>query len=204
MHIEIMWAESKKTLGKMAWSKVHSWLLFLISVKNFLGVLVHLIVFWNILHYSVAFGHSSTRVILINWKCSSLAHFVALLLLNGDVSQNSGPPEVFSCGVWTLEVSDSNAAVCCDYFDHWIHVLCDPLLSMDNYNNIVSNSSTEPWFCFYCKESLSKHVGESSNAISALSDISCVCLNPHSVVSERFDLYLFVDSICMFLLPVLT
>ena len=105
------------------------------------------------------------HVMLINWKNSSLAYLAALLLLCGDVSQNPGPPEIFSCGVCALEVSNSDAAVCCDYCDHWFHVSCDPLLSIDNYNDMVSNPSTEPWFCFYCKESLSKHADESSTTM---------------------------------------
>ena len=184
----------------MARLVVRFWVLFLITVRllsgdkelprrfgSFDSVL------WNFLRYSVAFDSSSTRVTLIYWKNSSLAYLAALLLLCGDVSQNPGPPEIFSCGVCALEVSNSDAAVCCDYCDHWIHVSCDPLLSIDNYNDMVSNPSTEPWFCFYCKESLSKHVGESSTTISALRGISCVCLNARSVVSKRFDLSVYVS-----------
>ena len=36
-----------------------------------------------------------------------------------------------------LEVSDSDATVCCDYCDHWVHVSCDPSLSMEDYNDMM-------------------------------------------------------------------
>ena len=139
-------------------------------------------VFWNILYYTVIYDYFYARVVLINWKSDNLAYFAALLLLCGDISQNPGPSDVFLCGVCALEVSDGDAAVCCDCCDHWVHVLCDPSLSMEDYNDMVSNPSIDPWFCFYCKESLVEHVCESSSATSAPSGISCICFNARSVV----------------------
>lgn len=97
--------------------------------------------------YSMIFYYSScTCVALFNWKRTSLAYFAALLILCGDVSPNPGPPESFLCGICALEVSNNDAAVCYDNCDHWIHVSCDPSLSLDNYHEMVSNPSTEPWF----------------------------------------------------------
>ena len=119
-------------------------------------------------------------------------YLATLLLLCGDISPNPRPPDVFLCGVCALEVSDSDAAVCCDYCDHWVHVSCDPSLSMEDYNDMVPNPSMDPWFCFYCKESLAKHVCELDSATSAQSGISCVCFNVHSVVSKRFALSAYV------------
>ena len=57
---------------------------------------------------------------------------------------------------------------------------------------MVSNPSMDPWFCFYCKESLAKHVCELDSATSAQSGISCVCFNACSVVSKRFVLSAYV------------
>ena len=84
-------------------------------------------------------------------------------------------------------------AVCCDYCDHCVHISCDPSLSIEAYENMVSNPSTDPWSCSCCKDSLVEHVCDSSSATSTKSDVSCICLNAHSVVPKRFDLsaYLF-------------
>ena len=91
-------------------------------------------------------------MVLFNWKMANLTYLAALILLCGDVSQNPGPPVLFPCGICALEASDSDAAVCCDKCDHWIHVSYDPSLSVVSYNDMVSNPSTEPWFCYNCKE----------------------------------------------------
>ena len=48
---------------------------------------------------------------------------IAVLSLCDDVTQKPESPDIFLCGVWALEVLDSNAAVSCDYYDHWIYVL---------------------------------------------------------------------------------
>ena len=161
--------------------------------KCSLDVLIDDRYFWNTLRYTVIFDCSScARVVLLNWKSENLAYFAALLLLCGDISQNPGPSIDFPCRVCALGVSDSDAAVCCDYCDCWVHVSCDPSLSMEDYCDMVSNPSTDPWFCFYCKESLVEHVSESSSATSVQSGISSVCLNARSVVSKRFDLSAFV------------
>ena len=48
------------------------------------------------------------------------------------------------------------------------------------------------WFCFYCKESLTKRVCDLDSATSAQSGISCVCFNARSVVSKRFVLSAYV------------
>ena len=142
---------------------------------------------WNVLRYSVIREHfSCTRVALINWKSTSFSYLAALLLLCGDVSQNPGP-DVFRCGVCALEVADDDAAVCCDYCDHWIHVTYDPCLSMNVYNDMVSNPPTEPWFCYSCKESFS---GCSINNLCG--GINCVCLNARSVVPKRFELSAYI------------
>lgn len=146
-------------------------------------------------HYSLIFGHfSNTRVVLFNWKSTSLAYFAVLLLLCGDVSQNPGPSVALPCGVCSLEVSDGDAAVCCDNCDHWIHVSCDTSLSMDEYNVMVSNPSTEPWFCCSCKETIIENTNERftsvkvkndsmmslSPAVSTLRSLTCWCLNARS------------------------
>ena len=65
------------------------------------------------------FDCSCARVVLINWKSENLAYFAAILLLCGDISQNPGPSIDFPCRVCALGVSDSDAAVCCDYCDCW-------------------------------------------------------------------------------------
>ena len=95
--------------------------------------------------------YSQTCVVLINWKNSGLAYFAVLLLLCGDISLNPGPSDVFPCGVCSTEVLDDAAAVCCDSCDCWIHVSCDPSLSMEDYHHMLSNPSTDPWFCFCCQ-----------------------------------------------------
>ena len=91
-----------------------------------------------------------------------------------------------------LEVADRDPAVCCDYCDRWVHVSCDPSLSIEAYENMVSNPSTDPWFCSCCKDSLVEHVWDSSSATSTKSDISCIYLNARSIVPKRFDLSAYV------------
>jgi len=153
--------------------------------------------------YSLIFGFfPNTHVVLINWRSSSLAYFAALLLLCGDVSQNPGPSVSFPCGVCSLEVSDDYAAMCCDNCDQWIHVSCDTSLSMDEYNAMVSNPSTEPWFCYSCKGPITENttnnftsVNIENNsimsffpAVSPLRTLKCWCFNARSIVNKRFDL----------------
>ena len=185
----------------MAQVVVCFWLCLLVCIKMFSEDRVFLQcssfiddrVFWNVLRYTVIFDYSSDAcVVLFNWKSENLAYFATLLLLCGDIPPNPGPPDVFCCGVCALEVSDSDAAVCCDYCNHWVHVSCDLSLSMEDYNDMMSNPSMDSWFCFYCKESLAKHLCELDSASSVQSGISCVCFNARSVVSKRFILSAYV------------
>ena len=37
-----------------------------------------------------------------------------------------------------ISVSDSDAALCCDKCNQWIHVSCEPNVSLDFYNDLVS------------------------------------------------------------------
>ena len=184
----------------MARLVVYFWMCLLVCIRTFSDDQVSLQcsnfidnrVFLDIFRYSVFSGSFHSRVMLINWKSENLVHFATLLLLCGDISVNPGPPNVSLCGVCSLVVADRDPAVCCDYCDRWVHVSCDPSLSIEAYDVMVSNPSTDPWFCSCCKDSLVEHICDSSGAASTTSDISCVCLNARSVVPKRFDLSAYV------------
>ena len=72
-----------------------------------------------------------------------------LLLLCGDVEVHSEPSE-FLCVVCSHMVSDSDAALCCDQCNQWIHVSCEPNVSLDFYNDLVSQPIDNLWFCSQC------------------------------------------------------
>ena len=71
------------------------------------------------------------------------------LLLSGDVEVHPGHSE-FLCAVCSHVVSDSDAALCCDQCNQWIHVSCEPNVSLDFYNDLVSQPVDDLWFCSQC------------------------------------------------------
>ena len=42
--------------------------------------------------------------------------------------------------------------MCCDSCEKWIHILCDHRMSEDEYDHLVQNPFSDPWFCSACIE----------------------------------------------------
>ena len=79
----------------------------------------------------------------------SVATWLMLLLLCGDIHPNPGPPmnqSIYTCGFCDLQVSWSHRAVCCDECDIWYHKSCVSMLSRE-YEEIEDVS----WNCIKCK-----------------------------------------------------
>lgn len=75
---------------------------------------------------------------IFNWEPASLTYLTLLLLLCGNISCNPGPVQMVFCGFCSREVVESDATVCCDSCDKWIHISCDSL-SIDDYKDMVDN-----------------------------------------------------------------
>ena len=132
------------------------------------------------------------RVVIVKWNRSSCNYFFILLLLCGDVSINPGPPR-FPCGVCHCEVADSDPTICCDFCDNWIHVSCDPKISLVEYQNMQKSPTEDSWICSACES----HI----NALSKVGDaptppdcLLCVCLNARSILPKRFDLIAYLSA----------
>ena len=120
-------------------------------------------------------------MVIINWKCTSRSCFLMLLLLCGDVSVNPGPPvAAYLCGICICEVKDSDAAICCDCCDTWIHVSCDPKVTLTDYQFMLSNPSDDSWICSNCEYNISQL--SPGSGIMTHSHLSCICFNARSIL----------------------
>ena len=132
-------------------------------------------------------------MVLFNWKQVYPVRYPArsllFLLLCGDVHPNPRPVSSYPCGVCKLDVSDSDAAVCCDVCDQWVHVSCDNFLTMDTYNDMVLHPSDDIWTCSVCQ------LSGSPSTHSGPDDLLCLCFNARSIVQKRFDLQAIIISI---------
>ena len=45
--------------------------------------------------------------------------------------------------------------MCCDSCDLWIHVSCDLYFTEEEYDYLVQNPSSDPWFCSTCTDRVS-------------------------------------------------
>ena len=130
-------------------------------------------------------------VVIINWKCTSRSCFLMLLLLCGNVSVNPGPPvAAYQCGICICEVKDSDAAICCDCCDTWIHVSCDPKVTLTDYQFMLSNPSDDSWICSNCEYNISQL--SPGSGIMTHSHLSCICFNARSILPKRFDLIAYL------------
>jgi len=151
---------------------------------------------------SVYSGFRSFRVVSINWKRHS---FLVQLLLSlcGDVHLNPGP-DVFPCGLCKEPVSDNDKAICCDGCDSWVHISCDPQMSVTCYDKLVSCPDESQWLCPECRSvSMSSEEGVATQPSDVgrkniagrsgkVNSISCLYLNSRSVVSKRSDLFAYL------------
>ena len=72
-----------------------------------------------------------------------------LLMLAGDVSVNPGPrPARYPCGTCCYAVSKGQRAIYCERCLFWIHLKCEPHISIAMYKEL--GASDEPWFCSNC------------------------------------------------------
>ena len=119
--------------------------------------------------------HSMTPgVVIAKWSCTSRNYFVLLLLLCDNISKNLSPPNaLYPCGICNREVVDSDPAICCD---SWIHVLCDPKVSLSEYKLILSNPSADSWICSACETQINQ-LSRVSNKSTPSDWVTCVCLN---------------------------
>ena len=113
-----------------------------------------------------------------------------LLLLCSDVSVNPGlPVAAYQCGICICEVKDSDAAICCDCCDTWIHVSCDPKVTLTDYQFMLSNPSDDSWICSNCEYNISQL---SPGSGITHSHLSCICFNARSILPKRFDLIAYL------------
>ena len=89
---------------------------------------------------------STWRLVCVNKHPLSLGMF---LLLCGDIKLNPG--DVTVCPCCSKPVLDSDRAMCCDLCNLWIHVSCDPAISVAEYDALVSCPSEMPWHCSSCR-----------------------------------------------------
>ena len=132
-----------------------------------------------------------TRVVLFNWRKRPF-YLHLLLSLSGDVHFNPGPD--FPCGLCDAFVFDEDKAMCCDGCDKWIHVSCDQYLTEVEYDYLVQNPSSDPWFCSAC---IVDHVSVSSQSHEFLSrgcKLRCLYFNSRSIYCKRFDLAAYLAA----------
>lgn len=95
------------------------------------------------------------------------------LLLCGDIEPNPGD---VTCPYCSETVSDSDRAMCCDLCNCWVHVSCDPAISVAEYDALVSNPSDMCWYCSRC-----------------FCVINCVYFNTSGIVSRKLDLLAYLS-----------
>ena len=54
------------------------------------------------------------------------------------------------------EVVDSDPTICCDFCDSWIHISCNPKVSLLEYKLMLSNPSANPWICSACETQINQ------------------------------------------------
>ena len=112
-----------------------------------------------------------------------------LLSLSGDISLNPGPEQDFSpCSMCGEPVLDSHKAVCCDLCDLWVHVDCDRALSEELYDQLLTTSTSDSWFCSNCCVSV-QHIPSTDHHGQ-----SCLCLNARIILSKCHDLFAYISS----------
>ena len=82
--------------------------------------------------------------------------------------------------------------MCCDSCDRWVHVSCDPSISVAEYDVLVSNPSSTPWFCSLCDGVDSGDGAESDEAVQP-GMFYCACLNARGIVSKQLDLMAYLS-----------
>ena len=125
------------------------------------------------------------------------------LLLSGDVEVHPGPSE-FLCAVCSHVVSDSDAALCCDQCNQWIHVSCEPNVSLDFYNDLVSQPVDDLWFRSQClngatdeattNEPTTDKTATAEASTSAHINLHCAYLNARSIFNKRYDLAAYIST----------
>ena len=110
-----------------------------------------------------------------------------LLLLSGDIQVHPGPVESL-CGVCSHVVSDFDAALCCNRCDQWIHISCEPNVSLDFYNELVAHPVDDLWFCLQCvnettDEAITEEVPTTVASSSTHMNFHCAYLNARSIIN---------------------
>ena len=98
--------------------------------------------------------------------------------------------DVFPCGLCGEAVSDQDKAICCDSCEKWIHVSCDHYFTEDEYDYLVQNPSSDPWFCSACIEEPAVDPSGCQHSV-----LRCVCLNARSLFPKRYDRFGYLSSV---------
>ena len=76
--------------------------------------------------------------------------------------------------------------MCCDLCNCWVHVSCDPAISVAKYDVLVLNPSDVPWYCSRCL------CVDSSECIKP-GLTNCVYFNVRGIVSKKLDLLAYLS-----------
>ena len=127
---------------------------------------------------------------LCNWRKRPF-YLKLLLSLSGDVHFNPGPD--FPCGICGESVLNGDKAMYCDSCNMWTHVPCDLYFTEEEYDYLVHNPSSDPWFCSICTD----HVSNSSQCYSESPsgrELRCLYFNACSIYCKRFDLAAYLAA----------
>ena len=101
--------------------------------------------------------------------------------------------QVDLCRVCSGNVEDSDQAIYCDLCHHWVHVVCDPMITISEYGHMIDCPTEEPWLCHMCRAENSDDNSDDNSDIQCRSGgLSCLCLNIRSVVSKRNEFLAYV------------
>lgn len=134
---------------------------------------------------------------IVIWNSTSFHLLTFLLFLSGDLQPNPGPDisGLELCSICSEAVLDDHKTICCNLYDSWVHVSCDPSLSDDLYANMIQEPSTNPWF-YTMRSQLAPVTVLNSHCTDQL---SCACLNVRVYsLNALISLLLFVLFILIF------
>ena len=101
--------------------------------------------------------------------------------------------QVDLCRVCSGNVEDSDQAIYYDLCHHWVHVVCDPMITISEYGHMIDCPTEEPWLCHMCRAENSDDNSDDNSDIQCRSGgLSCLCLNIRSVVSKRNEFLAYV------------